>query len=94
MPDVHYLTQQFVDRLCSSVAESDELLDEIKRVVFLAHEPESRLGADDFDSLVELRSSETQLAVEALNQRLDRLSREVLVDARGTREAMSWAENY
>lgn len=80
LPDVHYLTQQFVDRLCSSVAESDELLDEIKRIVFLAHSPESRLGADDFDSLVALRSSETQLAVEALNQRLDRLSQEVLVE--------------
>jgi energy-coupling factor transporter ATP-binding protein EcfA2 len=80
LPDVHYLTQQFVDRLCSSVAESDELLEEIKRVVFLAHEPESRLGADDFDSLVDIRSSETQLAVEALNQRLDRLSQDVLVE--------------
>jgi len=80
LPDIHYLTQQFVDRLCSSVAESDELLEEIKRVVFVAHEPESRLGADDFDSLVQLRSSETQLAVESLNQRLDRLSQEVLVE--------------
>lgn len=79
-PDVHYLTQQFVDRLCSAEAESDELLDEIKRVVFLAHDPKSRLGAEDFDSLVALRSSETDLAVEALNQRLDRLSQDVLVE--------------
>ena len=80
LPDVHYLTQQFVDRLCSSVAESDELLEEIKRVVFLAHEPEARLGADDFDSLVQIRSSETQLAVQSLNQRLDRLSQQVQVE--------------
>ncbi|HST47725.1 TrlF family AAA-like ATPase [Jatrophihabitans sp.] len=80
LPEVHYLTQQFVDRLCSSVAESDELLDEIKRVVFLAHPPETRLGAENFDALVELRSSETQLAVEALNQRLDRLSQDVLTE--------------
>jgi energy-coupling factor transporter ATP-binding protein EcfA2 len=80
MADVHYLTQQFVDRLCSSVAESDELLEEIKRVVFLAHDPSSRLGADDFESLVRFRSSETQLALEALNQRLDRLSQEILVE--------------
>lgn len=77
LPEVHYLTQQFVDRLCSSVSQSDELLDEIKRVVFLAHEPANRLGADGFDELVRLRSSDTQLAVEALNQRLDRLSQEV-----------------
>ncbi len=78
--DVRYLTQQFVDRLCSAESESDELLDEIKRVVFLAHDPESRLGAEDFDSFARLRSSETDLAVEALNQRLDRLSHEVLVE--------------
>ena len=77
LPEVHYLTQQFVDRLCSSVAESDELLDEIKRVVFLAHEPESRYGADDFESLVTIRTSETQLAVEAFNEHLDRLSRQI-----------------
>jgi shikimate kinase len=80
LPEVHYLTQQFVDRLCSSVAESDELLDEIKRVVFLAHEPESRLGADDFDSLAQIQSSETQLAVQSLNERLDRLSRQIQVE--------------
>ena len=80
MAEVHYLTQQFVDRLCSSVGQSDELLDEIKRVVFLAHEPASRLGADRFDALADLRSGETQLAVEALNQRLDRLSQEILVE--------------
>lgn len=80
MPDVNYLTQQFVDRLCSSVAESDELLSEIKRVVFLAHEPASRLGADDFDTLVAYRSSENQLALEALHQRLDRLSQDILTE--------------
>lgn len=73
--EVHYLTQQFVDRLCSSVAESDDLLDEIKPVVFLAHPPESRLGADSFTALVRLRNSETQAAVQSLSQRLDQLSR-------------------
>lgn len=78
--DVHYLTQQFVDRLCSSVAESDELLDEIKRVVFLAHPPESRLGADNFNALVRFRSSETQLAVQSLNQRLEHLSQDLLAE--------------
>jgi energy-coupling factor transporter ATP-binding protein EcfA2 len=78
--EVHYLTQQFVDRLCSSVAESDELLDEIKRVVFLAQPPESRLGADSFNALVRLHSSETQLAVQSLNQRLDQLSQDLLTE--------------
>lgn len=61
LADVHYLTQQFVDRLCSSVEESDELIEEIKRVVFLAHEPSERLGASDI-SLGDARSSENHLA--------------------------------
>ena len=80
LPEVHYLTQQFVDRLCSAEAESDELLDEIKRVVFLAHEPESRLGADDFDTLAELKSSATRRAVVALEQQLDQLSQDLLTE--------------
>jgi hypothetical protein len=80
LPEVHYLTQQFVDRLCSSEAESDELLDEVKRVVFLAHEPESRLGADDFDALAELKTSATRRAVVALEQQLDQLSQDLLTE--------------
>jgi hypothetical protein len=80
LPEVHYLTQQFVDRLCSSEAESDELLEEIKRVVFLAHEPESRLGAHDFDTLAELKSSATRRAVAALEQQLDELSQDLFIE--------------
>jgi energy-coupling factor transporter ATP-binding protein EcfA2 len=80
LPDVNYLTQQFVDRLCSAVSESDELLDEVKRVVFLAHDPAARLGADDFDSLVKLKSAENELAVEALERRLDALSEDLRVE--------------
>ncbi len=80
LPDVNYLTQQFVDRLCSSVSQNDELLDEIKRVVFQAHDPADRLGADDFDSLVLARSTDTQLAVAALEQRLDRLSADIATE--------------
>ena len=80
LPEVHYLTQQFVDRLCSSEAESDELLGEIKRVVFLAHQPESRLGAEDFDALVDLKSSATQRAVGTLSHQLDQLSQDLLTE--------------
>lgn len=80
LPEVHYLTQQFVDRLCSSEAESDELLEAIKRVVFLAHEPEARLGADDFDTLAELKGSATRRAVAALEQQLDELSQDLFTE--------------
>jgi hypothetical protein len=52
LADVNYLTQQFVDQLCSTESQSDALLEEIKRVVFVAHDPASRMGATDFDGLV------------------------------------------
>jgi hypothetical protein len=91
LADVNYLTQQFVDQLCSTESQSDELLEEIKRVVFLAHEPSSRMGATDFDALVALKSSGTQLAAEALTQRLDRLSQEVL-DERTLRDRLPGLE--
>jgi hypothetical protein len=56
------------------------LLEEIKRVVFLAHQPESRLGAHDFDTLAELKSSATRRAVAALEQQLDELSQDLFTE--------------
>jgi DNA repair exonuclease SbcCD ATPase subunit len=38
------------------------------------------MGADDFDSLVEVRSAATTTAVESLNQRLDQLTQDILVE--------------
>ena len=52
-----YLSQQFVDRLCSSDGVSDELLREIERVVFDSHSVSTRDGATDFDALLDLRAA-------------------------------------
>lgn len=54
-PRVRYLSQQFVDRLCSSVSIGQELLDEIEAVVFQAIPDENRFGATSFRELRELR---------------------------------------
>lgn len=54
---VQYLSQQFVDRLCSSDGVSDELLREVERVVFDSHSVSTRDGATDFNELLDLRSS-------------------------------------
>lgn len=54
---VQYLSQQFVDRLCSSDGVSDELLREVERVVFDSHSISTRDGATDFNELLDLRSS-------------------------------------
>ncbi len=54
-PHVQYLSQQFVERLCSSEGLGDSLVQEIERVVFHAHAESDRLGADSFASLLDTR---------------------------------------
>jgi ABC-type Mn2+/Zn2+ transport system ATPase subunit len=54
---VQYLSQQFVDRLCSSDGVSDELLREVERVVFDSHSVATRDGATDFNELLDLRAA-------------------------------------
>lgn len=61
-PQVRYLSQQFVDRLCSAEGLTDELLTEIQRVIFLAHPTEDRLGATDFGQLLDLRAESARTA--------------------------------
>lgn len=56
-PRVQYLSQQFVDKLCSAEGVSDELLSEVERVIFTSHPESDRLGLPDFNSLLEFRAS-------------------------------------
>ena len=53
---VRYLSQQFVEELCSARGPTDGLIAEIERVVFEAHPHESRDGALDFSELRERRT--------------------------------------
>jgi energy-coupling factor transporter ATP-binding protein EcfA2 len=59
-PRVQYLSQQFVDQLCSAEGINNELLEEIERVIFQAHPPGDRLGADSFKELLDLRTERTR----------------------------------
>ncbi|OXC72127.1 TrlF family AAA-like ATPase [Caballeronia sordidicola] len=54
-PHVQYMSQQFVDQLCSADGPNDELVDEIERVIFNAHPYPERLGADTFQELLNTR---------------------------------------
>lgn len=54
-PRVQYLSQQFVDQLCSSEGVTDELMEAIERVIFEAHSAEKRLGTTSFTDLVDLK---------------------------------------
>lgn len=75
-PQVRYLSQQFVDRLCSAEGLTDELLTEIQRVIFLAHPTEERLGATDFGQLLDLRAESARATRKQAEDELRDLSME------------------
>lgn len=56
-PRARYLSQKFVEELCSADGLKDELLNEIERVIFEAHRTLERDGATDFRELLELRTT-------------------------------------
>ena len=61
-PRVRYLSQQFVEELCSATGMTDELLQEIERVIFEAHPEEDRHNALNFDELLKQRASRHRLS--------------------------------
>jgi hypothetical protein len=56
-PRVQYLSQQFVEQLCSAEGLQDELLVEIERVIFQSHAIDDRMGASSFRELLDIRSA-------------------------------------
>lgn len=56
-PRARYLSQQFVEELCSSTGISDGLVHEIERVVYQSHDLDSAEGATNF---TELRTQNTE----------------------------------
>lgn len=78
---VRYLSQQFVEDLCSSSGLTDGLLGEIDRVIFEAHPDDTRDGSLDFSELLERYASRHRLArareAEAVAQISDRISTEM-----------------
>jgi hypothetical protein len=63
-PRVQYLSQQFVEQLCSAEGIEDELLSEIERVIFQSHSIEDRMGASSFRELLDIRSARARSARE------------------------------
>lgn len=84
-----YLSQQFVEELCSSQGASEGLIQEVERVIFEAHPENQREGATDFQELLDARTMRFREAqrreVEAIGAVSDNiaveLEKESLVDA-------------
>ncbi len=83
-PRIRYLSQQFVEELCSSSGLTDGLLGEIERVIFEAHPDHARDGVLDFAELLEHHASRHRLArdreAEAVSQISERISMELEKD--------------
>ena len=56
-PCVQYLSQQFVETLCSVDGPTDELIAEIERVIFDAHSSETRHGTINFTELMDAKAA-------------------------------------
>jgi energy-coupling factor transporter ATP-binding protein EcfA2 len=77
-PRARYLSQQFVEELCSAKGVSDGLVDEIERVIFESHSQDDREWALDFAELREQQTSRFRQArereVEAISDISDRIA--------------------
>jgi hypothetical protein len=79
-PRSRYLSQQFVEELCSAKGVSDGLVDEIERVIFESHSQDDREWALDFAELRDQQISRFQQArereAEAIADISDRIATE------------------
>lgn len=79
-PRARYLSQQFVEELCSAKGVADGLVDEIERVIFESHSQDDREWALDFAELRDQRTSRFQQArereAEAISDISDRIATE------------------
>jgi AAA domain, putative AbiEii toxin, Type IV TA system len=79
-PRARYLSQQFVEELCSSSGPSDKLLHEIERVIYEAHPLGDRDGAIDFDELLERSANLPRLARERETEAVVQISEQISVE--------------
>ena len=80
LPRVQYLSQQFVEHLCSAEGLEDELLSEIERVIFQAHPIEDRMGAASFRDLLDIRLARARNARQHSQEALSQASEALTVE--------------
>lgn len=73
---VRYLSQKFVERLCSDDHIGGELISEIEAVIFASTDPTETLNASDFGELRAIRTEGIRAEAERLREDVIRLIRE------------------
>jgi ABC-type lipoprotein export system ATPase subunit len=76
-PAVRYLSQHFVEQLCSSDGASDRLIDEIEHVVFYALDETDRLGASSFSELRNMVTEGSTDRIQALRAEIAECSQKI-----------------
>ncbi|GAA3973750.1 TrlF family AAA-like ATPase [Allohahella marinimesophila] len=79
-PRARYLSQQFVEELCSAKGVSDGLVDEIERVIFESHSQEDREWALDFAELRDQQISRFQQARERESEAISDISNRIATE--------------
>jgi hypothetical protein len=79
-PRARYLSQQFVEDLCSATGITDELMREVERVIFEAHLLADRDGSIGFAELLDLRATRFRDAREREEETLADLSERIGVE--------------
>ena len=77
-PAMRYLSQHFVDRLCSSGGLGTELRSEIERVVFDATDPTERLEANSFQELADVHLNPVSLRRGELRRVIAQTSQKII----------------
>ena len=75
-----YLSQQFVEELCSSSGVSDGLIEEIERVILEAHQLDEREGAINFAEFREHRTSRFRQARDRETEAITDLSERIATE--------------
>lgn len=79
-PRARYLSQQFVEELCSSSGGSDGLVEEIERVILEANPLDERNGAANFSEFREHRTSRFQQARKRETEAISNLSERIAIE--------------
>jgi len=79
-PRARYLSQQFVEELCSSSGVSDGLVEEIERVILEAHPLDERNGAVSFSEFREHRTSRFQQSRSRETEAISNLSERIAIE--------------
>ncbi|SFF95904.1 AAA domain-containing protein, putative AbiEii toxin, Type IV TA system [Neptunomonas qingdaonensis] len=79
-PRARYLSQQFVEELCSSNGVSDGLIKEMERVILEAHPLDEREGAINFEEFREFRTSRFRQARNRESEAISDLSDRIAIE--------------